>query len=36
MSIALGRGAAATLVIGWARPAPWLFALMLVVLLCVL
>jgi low temperature requirement protein LtrA len=36
MSLALGAGAAATLVIGWARPAPWLFALLLVVLLSVL
>ena len=36
MSLPLAAGAAATLVIGWARPAPWLFALLLVVLLSVL
>ena len=36
VSLAIGAGAGAALVVGWARPAPWLFALLLVVLLSVL
>ena len=32
----MGVGAGAVLVVGWARPAPWLFALLLVVILSVL
>jgi hypothetical protein len=36
MSLALGAGAVASLVIGWARPAPWALALLLVALLSVL
>jgi len=33
---AMAAGAAAALVLGWARPAPWLFALLLVAVLSVL
>lgn len=33
---ALGAGAAAALLVGWARPAPWLLALLLVAILVVL
>ena len=36
LGIALGSGAGAALVIGWVRPAPWLLALLLVLLLGVL
>jgi low temperature requirement protein LtrA len=36
LRIALAVGAAAALVAGWARPAPWLFALVLVAILTVL
>jgi low temperature requirement protein LtrA len=36
LSMVLAMGAIAALVIGWARPAPWLLALLLVVLLSVL
>ena len=31
----MGAGAAAALVVGWARPAPWLLALLLVAILSV-
>ena len=33
LSFAMIAGAAAALVVGWARPAPWLLALLLVVIL---
>lgn len=36
LSPAIGAGAVAALVVGWARPAPWLLALLLVVILSVL
>jgi len=36
LSLAMGAGAAAALVVGWARPAPWLLALLLVAILSVL
>ena len=36
LSLAMGAGAGAALVVGWARPAPWLLALLLVVILSVL
>ena len=36
MGLALGLGAGAALVAGWWRPAPWLFALLLVAILSVL
>ena len=36
VSLAMGAGAAAALVVGWARPAPWLLALLLVAILSVL
>lgn len=36
LRIALAAGAAAALVVGWARPAPWLLGLALVVILSVL
>ena len=36
LSLAMGAGAASALVAGWARPAPWLLALLLVALLSVL
>ena len=35
-SLAMAGGAAAALVVGWVRPAPWLLALMLVSILSVL
>jgi low temperature requirement protein LtrA len=35
LPLALGGGAAAALLVGWARPAPWLLALLLVVILSV-
>ena len=36
LSLAMGAGAGAALVVGWARPAPWLLALLLVAILSVL
>jgi low temperature requirement protein LtrA len=36
LGFAMGAGAAAALVVGWARPAPWLLALLLDVILSVL
>ena len=36
LSLALGAGAGAALVVGWAHPAPWLLALLLVAILSVL
>jgi hypothetical protein len=36
LSAALAGGAAAALVVGWVRPAPWLLALLLVAILSVL
>jgi hypothetical protein len=36
VSVALAGGAAAALVVGWVRPAPWLLALLLVAILSVL
>jgi low temperature requirement protein LtrA len=36
LSLALGVAAAAALVVGWARPAPWLLALLLVAILSAL
>ncbi|GAB3060674.1 hypothetical protein GCM10027053_23540 [Intrasporangium mesophilum] len=36
VSVAMWAGAAAALLVGWARPAPWLLALLLVAILCVL
>jgi low temperature requirement protein LtrA len=36
LSVALAGGAAAALVVGWVRPAPWLLALLLVAILSVL
>ena len=36
LSVALAGGAVAALVVGWARPAPWLLALLLVAILTVL
>jgi hypothetical protein len=35
LRLALAGGAAAALVLGWLRPAPWLLALLLVVILSV-
>ena len=35
-ALALAGGAAAALVVGWVRPAPWLLALLLVAILSVL
>jgi low temperature requirement protein LtrA len=34
LGLALSAGAAAALIVGWARPAPWLLALLLVAILC--
>jgi hypothetical protein len=36
LSLAMGAGAVAALVVGWARPAPWLLALLLGAILSVL
>ncbi len=36
LSVALAGGAAAALVVGWGRPAPWLLSLLLVAILSVL
>jgi len=36
LNLAMGTGAAAAVVVGWARPAPWLLALLLVAVLSVL
>ena len=36
LGVALAAGAAAALVVGWARPAPWLVALLLVAVLSAL
>jgi low temperature requirement protein LtrA len=36
VKMALAAGAGATVVVGWVRPAPWLFALLLVAILSVL
>jgi len=36
LSLAIGAGAAAALLVGWARPAPWLLTLLLVAILSVL
>ena len=36
LGLALAAGAAASLVVGWTRPAPWLLALLLVGILTVL
>ena len=36
LGVALAVGAAAALVVGWARPAPWLLALLLVGILTAL
>ncbi|MGH3366590.1 MAG: hypothetical protein ACRDOY_05255, partial [Nocardioidaceae bacterium] len=36
LSMAMAAGAAAALLLGWARPAPWLLALLLVAILAVL
>ena len=36
VNLAMAVGAGAAMVVGWARPAPWLFALLLVAILSVL
>jgi hypothetical protein len=36
LSVKMGAGAVAAVVVGWARPAPWLLAALLVVILSAL